>query len=129
MFVSAMSIDHGRGGHYETRTISNPSLEGIEEAIGKLDGDRTTLVMLATGSQAHMAIGGGKDAYIVYVTFNNQTFYSLSIPAGDDQIKLVVGGQEGEYPASLCVSLEKALAAARTFATSGELDRSLSWIK
>jgi hypothetical protein len=101
MFVSTMSIDHGRGGHHETRTISNPSLERIEEAIGKLDGDRTTLVMLGTGSQAHMALGGGKDTYIVYVTFDNETFDSVSTPAGDDQIKLVVGGQEGEYPANL----------------------------
>ncbi|NJS12362.1 MAG: hypothetical protein HC789_19280, partial [Microcoleus sp. CSU_2_2] len=40
---------------------------------------------------------------------------------------LVIGGQEGDYSAKMCVNLETALLAAKTFAASGKLENYLCW--
>ncbi|MFZ4555465.1 MAG: hypothetical protein ACOYN8_03665 [Pseudanabaena sp.] len=41
--------------------------------------------------------------------------------------KLVVGGQEGIYPVKLCVGLDMALMAAKTFAKFGIMEKSVVW--
>ena len=61
-------------------------------------------------------------------TFDNVSFHNLVVPSKPDAIeKLVVGGQEGNYSARMCVNLETALLAAQTFTVSGQLQISLSW--
>jgi Immunity protein Imm1 len=42
-------------------------------------------------------------------------------------LTLVVGGQEGIYPAKLCVDLNTAFKAAKTFALLGTLEKSVIW--
>ena len=76
-----------------------------------------------------MSIGGGKlEKYVVNVTFDNINFHILVNLSKSDEIeKLVVGGQEGNYPAKMCVDLLPCLLAARTFTESGKLDSLLSW--
>jgi hypothetical protein len=45
----------------------------------------------------------------------------------DETEKLVVGGQEGIYPAKMCVDLLRCLLAARTFTETGKLEPLVSW--
>ncbi|MEH2369332.1 MAG: Imm1 family immunity protein [Nostoc sp.] len=76
-----------------------------------------------------MNIGGGKLAkYVVYATFNNKIFHILVDLSKSDEIEtLVVGGEEKNYPAKMCVDLLHCLVAARTFTESGKLDALLDW--
>jgi hypothetical protein len=57
------------------------------------------------------------------MSFHN--LVDLSKP--DETQKLIVGGQEGIYPAKVCVDLLPCLVAARTFAESRKLDTLLDW--
>jgi hypothetical protein len=76
-----------------------------------------------------MSIGGGESGkYIVNITFDKVSFDNLVVPSQSDAIeKLVVGEQEGNYFARMCVNLETALLAAQTFTVSGQLQISMSW--
>jgi len=76
-----------------------------------------------------MSIGGGESSkYIVNITFDKVSFHNLVVPSKTDAIeKLVVGEQEGNYSARMCVNLETALLAAQTFTVLGQLQISLSW--
>ena len=75
-----------------------------------------------------MAIGGGNGRYFVYVTFDNESFHYLVNPFRSDSDEiLVVGGQEGIYPAKSCVDLNTTLKAAKVFAELGKIEKSVAW--
>ncbi|MEH2386441.1 MAG: Imm1 family immunity protein [Nostoc sp.] len=101
----------------------------IEAAIRELDGESKTLVILKSDDETYMNIRGGKSAkYVVTATFNNKKFDVLVDLSKSDEIeKLVVGGQEENYSAKMCVDLLHCLVAARAFTQSGKLDPLLSW--
>ncbi|MEG3969184.1 hypothetical protein QUA00_16410 [Microcoleus sp. T2B6] len=84
---------------------------------------------MGADDECYMSIGGGEsDKYIVNITFDKVSFHNLVVPSKTDAIeKLVVGEQEGNYSARMCVNLETALLAAQTFTVSGQLQISLSW--
>lgn len=111
----------------------NPSWDDIENAIRRLDGETCTLLILGIGDVEvpHMAIGGGEGGqYIVYTTPDNMTFHKLINPkAPPGKCLLVAGGQRGSYDRKLCVGLEEALRAARTYAETGQQDSTLVWEK
>jgi hypothetical protein len=66
--------------------------------------------------------------YVVYATFNNETFYSLLNPKmSEGSVNLMVGKQLGDYPAKTCVDLSEALQAAEVFAETGQLAETLVW--
>jgi hypothetical protein len=76
----------------------------------------------------HMAIGGGMGKYLVYMTTDNECFHYLINPIMPDHDEtLVVGGQEGIYPAKWCADLSTTLKAARTFAEFGTVEQSVVW--
>lgn len=113
----------------ESWLLKNPNLRQIEAAIREVDGNSKTLVTIEANSHNYMAIGSGKlGKYVVTPTFDNIKFHVVFDLANLDKIeKLVVGGQEGDYPAKMCVALLRCLLAVRTFSESGELDRLLDW--
>ena len=129
MFVLNRSAENWVGNQDECELIESPTWSQIEQAIRELDRKSKTLVTLGADDECYMSIGGGESGkYIVNVTFDNVRFHNLVEPSKPDAIeKLVVGGQEGNYSARMCVSLETALLAAQTFTASGELQISLSW--
>lgn len=129
MFVLNRSAENWVGNQDECELIESPTWSQIEQAIRELDGKSKTLVTLGADDECYMSIGGGESGkYIVNVTFDNVRFHNLVEPSKPDAIeKLVVGRQEGNYSARMCVSLETALLAAQTFTASGELQISLSW--
>ena len=102
----------------------------IETAIKNLDAHQKTLVLLETEGETHMAVGGGLGRYVVYVTFDNESFHYLIDPAkAKIEETLIVGGQKGYYPAKLCVDLSTTLKAAETFTKLGILEKSVVWEK
>ena len=129
MFVIDLSVEKWVGNRNEGEFIENPDWSQIEAAIRELDGKSKTLVTLGVDDKTYMTIGGGESGkYIVSVTFDNISFHNLvDLSKLDRTEKLVVGGQEGIYPAKMCVDLLPCLLAARTFAESGKLDELLSW--
>lgn len=129
MFRLDLSVEKWVGNRNEREVIKNPRWSQIEAAIRELDGKRKTLVTLGADGEAYMSIGGGESGkYIVSVTFDNIDFQNLIDSSQPDATeKLVVGGQEGIYPAKMCVDLLPCLLAARTFSASGQLDRLLCW--
>lgn len=129
MFVFELSLEKWVGNRNEGGLIENPDLSQIELAIRHLDGKSKTLVTLGADDEAYMSIGGGESGkYIVSVTFDNIDFHNLvDLSKSDTTEKLVVGGQEGIYPAKMCVDLLPCLLAARTFSASGQLDTLLCW--
>ncbi|MBD1809284.1 hypothetical protein H6F98_28060 [Microcoleus sp. FACHB-SPT15] len=129
MFVLDLSVEKWVGNRNESDFIENPDWNQIEAAIRELDGKSKTLVTLGVDDEAYMTIGGGESGnYVVSVTFNNMSFHNLvDLSKPDATEKLVIGGQEGIYPAKICVDLLPCLLAARTFTESGKLDTLLSW--
>ncbi len=129
MFVSNLSIENWNSNRDEGEFIENPTWNQIEAAIHDLNGKSKTLVILGADNETYMAIGGGEsEKYIVNVTFDNISFTNLVDLSKPKEIeKLVVGGQEGNYPAKLCVDLQKVLLAAKKFAELGQLEQSVSW--
>ncbi|MBG1263240.1 hypothetical protein F8S20_31235 [Nostoc sp. BAE] len=107
----------------------DPNWIQIEAAIRELDGKSKTLVTLKSDDEAYMNIGGGKLAkYVVTAILNNTKFSVLVDLSKSDEIeKLLVGGQEENYPVKMCVDLLHCLLAARTFTESGKLDPLLFW--
>jgi hypothetical protein len=128
MFISKFSIEKWEGTQNKGLLKTVQSWTEIETAIKELDGHHKTLVTLEANNETHMAVGGGIDQYVVYVTFDNETFHYLIDPSRTDADKrLTVGGQEGVYPVKLCVGINAALKAAKTFAEFGKMDKSLTW--
>lgn len=129
MFVSDLSVEKWVGNRNESEFIENPNWSQIEAAIRKLDGKSKTLVTLGVDDETYMTIGGGEAGkYVISVTFDNLSFHNLvDLTKPDGTEKLVIGGQEGIYPAKMCVDLLRCLLAARTFAESGKLDSLLVW--
>jgi hypothetical protein len=76
----------------------------------------------------NIAICGGEGKYLVYLTFDNEQFHHAVEPSntnGDES--LVAGGQEGIYPAKLCVDKDTAMKAAKTFSELGAMEKSIIW--
>lgn len=85
--------------------------------------------MVGRRGACYLSVGGGRDGkYIVRATFDNETFHHLIDPSrtGGDE-RLLVGGEEWDYPAQRCVSLEMALKAAKAFVEARALEPSLRW--
>jgi Immunity protein Imm1 len=128
MFISKYSVENWEGDRNNGLLKEAKEWSEIETAIGELDGHQRTLVTLETEGEAHMSIGGGNGKYFVYLTFDNENFNYLINPSNSDRHEtLVIGGQEGIYPAKSCVDLTTTLDAAKIFAESGTMARSVCW--
>ncbi|BAY62810.1 hypothetical protein NIES22_28860 [Calothrix brevissima NIES-22] len=128
MFVSKFSVEDWVGNQNRGCVKPAQSWLEIEAAIKELDGQRKTLVTLETEGETHMAIGGGLQKYVVYVTFDNENFHYLVDPSKSDiDETVIVGGQAGVYSAKSCIDLNTTLQAAKTFAELGIMEKSVIW--
>ena len=128
MFISKFSVENWEGNRNNELLQEVKEWDEIEAAIRVLDGHRQTLVTLETEGEAHMSIGGGNGRYFVYLTFDNDNFnYLVNLSGSDKTETLVIGGQEGIYPAKSCVDLATTVNAAKVFAELGTMERSVSW--
>jgi hypothetical protein len=138
MWIKTITYEQLEGVYNKGKIIEENIEWGlIENIIKSLNGNTNTLVTLSYNlkekSEIHMAIGGGNEGkYIVYLTYDNINFYYLinSLNLNEESgIELKVGGQYAEYPKQWCVSLDKVLLAAKTYAEKGEKDTTLNWEK
>ncbi|MBD2339842.1 hypothetical protein H6G64_22995 [Calothrix sp. FACHB-156] len=130
MFITKFSVEDWIGNQNKGSVEQAHSWQEIELAIRELDGHHKTLVTLETDGETHMAVGGGLGKYIVYLTFDNESFHYLVDPSKSDIDEFViVGGQEGIYPAKSCVDLNTTLKAAKAFAELGTMEKSVIWEK
>jgi hypothetical protein len=128
MFISKYSVEDWQSNRNHGSVKPAQTWEEIEMAIRSLDEHHKTLVTLETEDETHLAVGGGQGKYLVYLTFDNETFHYLSDPCKqDEQENLVVGGQSGLYPAKYCMTLTATLKAAKTFAEFGVMEATLHW--
>ena len=129
MYAAALSTDFWQGVRCDASDIAHPSLEDIEAAIKALDGKHRTTVTIRGNDDAHLAVGGGtRGQYVVYATFDNARFFTLmSSEQSESKVLLFIGGQEGDYPKSIVVDLPLAVAAAKSFAETGQIDLALQW--
>jgi len=130
MFISKFSSEDWQNNQNNEVVHPAKNWQEIEKVIRELDGKHRTLVTLETDGEAHLAIGGGPDKFIVYLTFDNEIFYSLcGFAKSNLEESLVVGGQEGLYPAKFCVEIDIILQVAKTFAEFGTMDQTVVWEK
>ena len=102
--------------HLDERVHADASLDDVEAAVHDLDGADRTLVLVELPSGKCFTIGGGPDCFIAELAEDDVHRWAIVDPArGNAPIDLVVGGQLVGYPARLCVSRERVLAAVRTF--------------
>ena len=128
MYASKVVTDSWNGPANSEHEHHLKSCEQIDHAIGHLDQKVHTLVIVESNSGAHLAVGGGLGRYIVYATFDNETYFNLvKEPSSGETVSLFVGGQHGDYPLDTVIDKESAISAARTFAFSGELDSGQKW--
>jgi Immunity protein Imm1 len=129
MFITKFSVEEWIGNRNKNHIEQARNWQLIELAIKSLDGHQKTLVTLETDGEMHMAVGGGgQGKYVVYVTFDNENFNHLIDPSKSNlNESVVVGGQEGVYPAKFCVDLETSLKSAKAFAELGEMLDSVAW--
>jgi Immunity protein Imm1 len=129
MYAKVLSTDLWRGPSDHGWHIADPSLQDIATAIERLDGKHHTLAILKGDGDAHLAVGGGANGqYVVFATFDNVRLFTLTSPEQpDSKVPLCVGGQEGDYSKNTVVDFPAALAAAKRFAETGQIDSALQW--
>jgi hypothetical protein len=71
MFISKFSVEDCQGNQNKGSVQPVREWRQIEAAIRQLDGHHKTLVTLEAEGETHMAVGGGKGKYSVYLTFDN----------------------------------------------------------
>ena len=98
-----------------------PTVESVEEFLKRLSvGEHGTLQLQEAHQQ--MLLSGGPEVFNVLAIVGPDDFFDL---VGDSSAVgsrlLIVGGQEIEVPARLCVSSVQALQAAWQFISSGSI--------
>jgi Immunity protein Imm1 len=98
--------------------------------LRRLNGTNRTIVALIVDDDRHLTVGGGNDGrYVCYVTSGGQIL-NLKNPAVGKEIKtvrIVTGGQAGEFPLDLCVDLGEVTLAAEYYAERGKPNPALAW--
>lgn len=130
MRISAIELDEWDGSKVSELRIENPKWSEIERSILNLDGLRHTIVTVFLSAKTYLTVGGGaRSRYIVYVTYDNEVFFTLSCgPHLVGLARLVVGGQEGEYPASIIIDQKTTFRAVRGFCETGKHIDELTWL-
>jgi hypothetical protein len=108
--------------------VRTPEWTLVEQALHGLDGHRRTLVTLEVRGRVLMVGGGAERRYVVVATEGDQS-WSLFVGARGPMVPMVVGGQLGDYPEGMVVSLEKAKETAKSFFERNVLDVSAGWQK
>ena len=129
-FVNEIITDMWVGARKQSDRVPCRDLSQVVNAIRKLDGDKYTEVILFGQGRTLIIGGGNKGRYVVVLTVGqDEAFQTLlnATPAVGDDIPVVVGGQEGLYPANQVVDLSAALQSSESFFESGEPAANMRW--
>ncbi|RYU95296.1 hypothetical protein [Emticicia agri] len=112
--------------------MEHPALNDVLVSIDRLNGEDITMLNLSCEEENHLlCVGGGKEDYILFITFDNENFDSLCDESKSSlkEKELIVGGQLGEYAENLCNSKADVMKAVAYFYKTGKPNPALSWIK
>ena len=103
--------------------------EDAEAAIRRLDGAKFSLVLFTLFTGETLLVGGGPNRFVVELaTDSSHRWCVITGQCGDENISLVVGGQSAEFPGDICVSIDVAIEAIRSFINSnGKRSEQLEW--
>lgn len=108
--------DRWRGTTNDEWIVENPTRDQPALAIRQLDTRVHTLVMAMGAEEQHLGVGGGNGRFVVYATFDSNTFWNLTCAdTAYGNVLLNAGGQDGHYPSNLVVDAALAEEAATTF--------------
>ncbi len=123
--------DNWEQGNDEGIEIYDPSWNEVRELILQLDNEKKTLVTFGDEDMGYyMAVGGGGDQYILYLSFDDEERIVELVNSKETKegyAELVVGGQRGRYPENSCISQSEVLTAAETFFRFQTPDEKLIW--
>jgi hypothetical protein len=129
-----MTLCEWRGSRLVKQVVSDPSMELVEAAVRRLDNARFNdlyLEPLREDPETWLCIGGGAGRYLLSGALAGGRFPILVDPtrSAEHRQALVIGGQEGTYPANQVHDLDTALAAVRCFWLSGRFESEvLNWL-
>lgn len=132
MKVKNLIVDVEIEGSTIYEEMANPTLYDVLRSVDKLNGKDITMLNLLCEEENHLlCIGGGKEDYILFITFDNENFDSLNDESKSSlkEKELIVGGQLGDYPENLCNSKSDIVKAVTYFFETGKPNPALSWIK
>ena len=130
--IERMNVCIWSGVTHSSEDHDDPPWESVAEAIRRLNNaDRNDVYLQPRRDdpETYLCIGGGNGKYVLTGSVNNETFPTLVVGGVDaePQVCLVVGGQEGRYPANWVVDIDVALAAARSFWENAAFQPDLNW--
>ncbi|RFS15745.1 hypothetical protein [Emticicia sp. C21] len=132
MQVKSLIVDIETENSIFYEKIENPTLQDVLQSVDRLNGKDITMLNLLCKEENHLlCVGGGKEDYILFITFDNENFDSLcdESKSSSKEKELIIGGQLGEYPENLCNSKPEVIKAITYFFETGKPNPALSWIK
>jgi hypothetical protein len=129
MFVTSLETAGVPASGPESEVVEQPSWDAVLRAVQRLDGGACDSVVLNGPQEAYMGIVGGHEGQYV-VAGRRRDGKPFILTSGEWRgrwVPVIAGGQENEYADNEVVTLEDALAAARTFFESGECDPRFQW--
>jgi len=123
MLTMGVEVTRRIGRAVATETLSDADLPS---AIGAMDGDELTEVVLTRADETKVLIGGGPDWLTVLLIEGDDDFWDLvGQPNAEGDEDLIVGGQHMSWPRRLCASKDAAIQAGRWFMDHGGRDPGL----
>jgi hypothetical protein len=132
MAIDLLTICEWAGRSVSHTEVQNPTWADVEQAIRSLNNsERNDLYLTPDKSdlETYLAVGGGDGRYLVTGSVANERFptiVNLDKPSSPKEL-LLVGGQEGDYPANWIVDFETALHAAKVFYEAGAFAAGANW--
>jgi len=113
--------------------IESPSWPDVERAIDALDGDANTFLAVERGDE-HVGVGGGaRGLCVVYWEQPGESSNTALRPIGDwsadDEVTMVVAGQQSEVPMSRLVDRACVREIVREYFERGTLSTIVNWHK
>jgi len=114
----------------------NPSWQQVEDALNALDGDTVSFMALDRGASGgeHIGVGGGADDLVLlYWELPGESSFTARRPAGDwsedDEVTMVVAGQETEVPMYQLIDRSTAVMILRNYFDNGRRSDVVAWHK
>ncbi|MBV1779381.1 hypothetical protein KRR55_09680 [Paeniglutamicibacter sp. ABSL32-1] len=108
-----------------------PSATSLVGSVRSLDGKKRTLVSAMRGGARMDFCGGAEGAMVVYFspdTSDDRLWNMMTTPGSEHgQTEVAIGDLEGSFENWETTTVERAIAAARHFASTGQADPTLTW--
>jgi hypothetical protein len=131
MAQRSLLIDTRHGQADKSVAIEDPSWEDVETAIHQLDGIATTSVVLGEMGLRTISGSGGPMDFVVEAHWvdglGQDCFATLTGLDSEGTVRLVAGGQLGEFPRSWIVDRTTAIGAFRHYYDHGVIESDSRW--